>query len=285
MFASLAASILSMLTAQPAGAPAPLVAELCNETPARVAFTVSYPAGARSERRRGWLVVEPGACSGGAIGQTTGGLARVHAMSGGYAWPDGGEGESRCAPPASHDDMAASPPCAGGERAFPVEQIALIDRRTHYRLAHTVSCADLAAGDAALCASGRTGPQGFAERVRTFEVCNRDRGAVAMAIASETLDGDIQVQGWTGLEPGQCRTVWRGLASRGLVYAHTRGGGDAAGAGEYPMFCVAPQTPFERVSPGAASETSCGDGLELRPFRPVRFGPNVSLMTLDIEAL
>ena len=285
MIASLFASLFAALAGQPAGAPAPLVAELCNTTPVRVAVSVTYPAGAISERRRGWLVVGPNDCSGGSIGQTTGGLARVHVMSGGYGWPAEPTGDQRCAPASSHDDAAARPPCADGERAFDMETVQLDDRGNHYRLEYTVSCADLDPLHQPLCESGRTGPQGFAERVRTFEICNQDRAAVDMAVAAETLEGEFLVQGWIRLEPAECQAVWRGLTAQGLVYAHTRGTGVATGTSEYPGFCVDPAQAFERIAAGAGGEASCPDGLVMRPFRPVSFGPNVSLMTLTIEPL
>jgi len=278
-------SVIAGLSGQPVGAPAPLVAELCNDTPVRVAFTVSYPAGARSERRRGWLVVEPGACSGGSIGQTTGGTAHVHAMSGGYGWPSDTGGEQRCAPPSSHDDIAAQPPCRSGERAFPVAPAPLENRGTHHRLEVRVACADLAGADRALCETGRRDGQGFAERVRTLEICNRDRSAVAMAVAGEALDGSVEVEGWIGIEPGQCRTAWRGLSAQGVVYAHTRGSGQAVGAEGYPRFCVSPDEGFSRVAASPQGEAACPQGLQSRAFRPVRFGANVSLMSLDIEGL
>lgn len=285
MIASVFASLLAALGAQSAGAPAPLVAELCNETPARVAFTVSFPSRFGSERRRGWLVVEPGTCSGGSIGQTTGGTAYVHAMSGGYGWPAGSVRERRCAPAFSHDNPAASPPCRPGERAFDVAPVRLEDRGRRYRLEVTVACDQLEAAFQPLCRSGRTGPQGFAERVRTFEVCNRDRAAVDMAVAAERLDGQVAVSGWIPLQPGACETVWRGLTAQGVVYAHTRGAGQASGSGDYPRFCADDRDAFERIAAAPDGEETCGEGLVSLPFRPVSFGPNVSRMTLDIEEL
>jgi uncharacterized membrane protein len=278
-------SIYTALAAQPSGAAMPLVAELCNSTPVRVAFTVNFPAGARSERRRGWLVVEPGACSGGSIGQTTGGTALIHAMSGGLGWPSEGAGEQRCAPASSHESIAARPPCHDGERSFAVASVPLEDRGNHYRLDHTVSCADLSAAERPFCTAGRTDAQGFAERIRSLEICNRDSGALAIAVAGETLDGAVRVEGWRGLEPCQCSTVWRGLTRDGVVYAHTRGSGEAVGAWTYPHFCVSAEGAFEREAAAPAGEAQCPDGLEARPFRPVEFGPNVSRMTLDVGGL
>lgn len=283
MIAALVMLFSAAFTSQPSGAPAPLVAELCNDTPARVAYSVTYPAGIRSERRRGWLVVEPGACSGGSIGQTTGGTAYAYAMSGGFGWPSQDAGERRCAPASSHDAAAAAPPCAPGERPFPVLPLQLENHGAHYSLEHTVSCADLNEVDRRYCETGRTDDQGFAERVRTLEICNQDRSAVAMAVAGEQLDGTVGVQGWIGIEPGQCRLAWRGLTGQGVVYAHTRGSGRAVGAEGYPRFCVSPQGAFSRMAASPEGESACPDGLVARAFRPVRFGPNVSLMSLDIE--
>ena len=206
-------------------------------------------------------------------------------MSGGYGWPAEPGQARRCAPASSHDDPAASPPCGQGERAFTVDPASLEDRGTHYRLEVTVSCDQLEAAFQPLCRSGRTDPQGFAERVRTFEVCNRDRAAVDLAVAAERPDGQVAVSGWLSLQPGACEVVWRGLTAEGVVYAHTRGTGQATGLQAYPRFCADDREAFERIAAAPHGEASCGDGLVSLPFRPVSFGPNVSRMTLDIEEL
>jgi hypothetical protein len=93
------------------------------------------------------------------------------------------------------------------------------------------------------------------------------------------------VEGWIGLEPGQCQVVWRGFSSDRVVYAHTSGLGMQSGGADYRPFCVEPMQGFSRAASAADGEAACPEGLEMRSFRPVRFGPNVSQMTLDIERL
>ena len=282
---SILLSLAALSAAQPAGAQGPLVVELCNQTSVRVAYSITYPAGVSAQRRRGWLTVAPGGCVNGSIGRSTGGTALVHAMSGAYAWPGARGSEAVCVPASSHDDPARRPPCADGEREASAAAVAIASAGGRHTRSYTVACSDLDAPDAALCATGRTGPSGFAQLVRTLEVCNATRGATSAALAAQTPDGSWRVEGWRELKAGECVEVWRGLSTDQVAYLHAPdipAGGDPA---DVRRFCVDPDRAFDRLTPQPAGEAACADGLELRSFRAVRFGDDVSAMSFTFEQL
>jgi uncharacterized membrane protein len=281
MIAALVASLI--LNAQPAGAPAPLVVELCNATPARVAYSIVYPGRAGVDRRRGWLTVEPGDCLEGAIGTTVGGRAYVHAMSGEFRWPGRGSDRASCLPATAHDDPAVSPPCAGGTRQSAFQAVPIEARRRQYRLSYRVSCSGLSVSDQDWCRTGRRGAQGFAEAVRTLEVCNATSLDVRLAIAAEAPNGrDRQIKGWLPLGAGGCIDAWRGLTGEGVVYVHAAGGAPMNHESGLARYCVPSGTDFERRA-SWSGDASCEEGARLVSFRPVRFGENVSHMTLDLQ--
>ena len=281
MLSLLVASALS--TVQPAGAMQPLVVNLCNETPTRVAYSVVYPSGPTSRRRRGWLTVEPGQCLSGAIGNTTGGEALVHAMSGEYRWPSGEGDAQSCLPGNAHDSAAVAPPCPDGTRATSFETTSLAALRGRYELNHTISCDQLGRGDRNWCETGRTDGLGFAEAIRSLEVCNFSLEAVVVATAGEDASTPrYRVQGWTPLEAGQCADVWRGLTRQNVVYVHGAGSMPFEATANAREFCVSQQGDFDRVA-SVDGDASCSDGERLATFRAVEFGRNVSRMSLDLD--
>ena len=284
MIAVLAAAA-SLSASQPGRSVEPLVVQLCNDTPARVAYSVVYSGADGSQRRRGWLTVEPRECLEGGIGQTVGGLAHVHAISGGYVWPAGGGDRRACVPPNAHDDAARLAPCADGEREARFDTIATDALRGRFRMSYRVSCDDLQGEDRDLCALGRLAQDGFAEPVLSFEVCNRTAGSISLAVAAEHSDrSGREVSGWRGVEAGQCRDVWRGFTSERAVYVHAVGRGEVQDGGDFAQHCVLSTGAFERRAP-TVGELSCEEGLSLRDFRPVRFRAGVTRMTLDYEGL
>jgi uncharacterized membrane protein len=273
----------ALLSSQPAGALQPLVVNLCNETPARIAYSVVYPAGARAQRRRGWLTVEPGACLSGAIGNTTGGEAFVHAMSGEYRWPSGDAGLLSCLPANSHDSLASTPPCNTGERQVALQAVSMQALRGRYQLDHTAFCSDLPASDQRWCETGRRDAQGFAEAVRTLQVCNQTPHDVRLAVAGEAPSGaGRRVEGWTALASGRCVEAWRGLSRENAVYVHSAGPVPMDAEADFARHCVVAGADFQRAV-SAENQSSCADGETLVGFRPVRFGSNVSRMTLDLD--
>ncbi len=281
MISQLVASLLSIT--QPAGPPEPLVVELCNTTPSRVAFSVVYPGATVTHRRRGWLTVEPNDCLSGAIGTSVGGDAYVHAISGEYRWPADGGDISSCIPPNAHDSLAEAPACQQGLRETRFERVPLTDRRGRYELSHSVSCADLIGSDIETCRTGRRDRDGFAEPVRTLEVCNFSTGAVEVATAAEARGGaGRQITGWTSIEGGgQCARVWRGLSVHPEVYLHIRGDVPFRAGPEPARHCVPIEGDFDLVI-GSVGESECADGQTGLAFRAVRFAPNVALMSFDI---
>ncbi len=280
MLSLIAASLLS--TAQLAGALQPLVVNLCNETPVRVAYSVVYPSGPRSERRRGWLTVEPGDCLSGAIGNSTGGTAFVHAMSGEYRWPAEGADYSSCLPGNEHDSLAQSPPCSGATRETGFAEVSLSSLPGRYRMDHTVACSDLQGSDSSWCATGRRDRSGFAEPVRTFAVCNQTANTYRVALAAEAPGvSGRRVEGWTEIPSAECVEMWRGLTSEGVVFAYSQGPIPMDREAGFAMHCIEPDADFARDVP-RASEATCEPGQTRVGFRPVRYGDNVSRMTLDL---
>lgn len=282
MIAGLAAAAI-LSASQPGRTVEPLVVQLCNDTPARVAYSVIYRGGDGSQRRRGWLTVEPRDCLEGGIGQTIGGPVHVHAMSGGYVWPGEIGDRQACVPPSAHDDAARLTPCVGGEREAGFDTVVAEALRGRFRVRYRVSCEDLQGEDRALCALGRRARDGFAEPVLSFEVCNRTAGNISLAVAAEHADrSGRDVVGWRGVEPGRCRDVWRGFTSERAVYVYAVGRGEVQAGAGFARHCVRPAGAFERRAP-MEGELSCEQGLSLRAFRPVRFREGVTRMTLDYQ--
>lgn len=276
------ASALALNSQPAAGPPQPLVVNLCNDTPSRVAYSLLYPGRAMAERRRGWLAVEPGQCLDGAIGDTVGGQGYVHVMSGEYRFPTDGGDTSACVPAQAHDSDATRPPCRAGEQTVSYERVAIERLRGRYQLSHRVSCTDFGAEDTRFCETGRRDRQGFAEAVRTLEVCNRTSASIRVTHAGEALAGDARpVAGWRTLAAGACADVWRGLTRSQRVYAYAISAPAMNREADFVDFCVDPNADFERLAPLFGDE-ACSAGQSLIGFKPLRFGESVSRMTLDI---
>ena len=275
-----AAAFLS--SSQPTGAPAPLVVELCNTTRTQVAYSIVYRGPGGGERRRGWLNVAPNDCIEGSIGNTVGGTAHVHAFSGSYRWPASGATRDYCSPSGAHDSAARRPDCSSNERAAGFEPVDLVRGRSNYGLSYTVSCSDLGINDALLCEQGRRDSNGFAELVRTVEVCNWSRAPISVAAVgeSESTRG-LMVNGWMQVDIDTCEAVWRGLSADRVAYVYWDGARSTAAAHEFARVCVDPEADFSRPVQSTA-ESACPPGLEVRAFQPVRFGRTMSRMSLDV---
>lgn len=92
MLATAAAVLTLAVAAQSHARPMPTVVELCNDTPARVTWSVTRPTGRTGRTQRGWFTAEPGQCLEGGIGDGVSGAALVHARSGNLVWPARGPG-------------------------------------------------------------------------------------------------------------------------------------------------------------------------------------------------
>lgn len=277
--------ILALMTAQPMSAPLPVVAELCNDTPARVAFAVVRPGSGADQVQRGWFTVEAGQCLEGAIGQGRGGQAHVHAYSGAYVWPASGPETRFCTPAVSHERGAAgSSECAEGERALPYAPARVESRGNHRRLSFRVGCADLNAEDARLCSLGLRGEDGFAERVRTLEVCNITSADDRVAVVSSDPEGsDWRVTPWTVTPAGECTPVWRGLTPSRTLYVTSEAGLPAGERGNAEqLFCIDPEAGTAiRADSGAAA---CAyPGAILARSGAVRFSPQSGRFSLTLD--
>lgn len=280
---SIVLASLAIASAQPAGASQPLVVELCNDTPARVAYSISYPAGARSRRQRGWLTVEPGQCLEGSIGNTTGGTAHVHAMSGSYRWPRRETGALVCAPANSHDGIAQTPPCSAPQREVAASPIEIRPSRQHYTLEARVRCQDLSAEDAMLCETGLTDDLGFAELVRSVEACNYTDDVVPVAVVGQTANRAWEVSGWFDVAGGECSQVWRGHSSQALAYIHAPIMSLVRRETGVLTFCVDEDASFNRLI-DVLGENQCPDGTVMRDFRQLRFSRQVDRLTYVMGA-
>lgn len=281
MLSLIAATALS--TAQPAGASKPLVVNLCNTTPTRVAYSVIYPSGTRSQRRRGWLTVEAGDCVSGAIGNTTGGTAYVHAMSGEFRWPPEESDLTSCLPATEHSSLVDEPPCCSDEQERGFEAVELSALRGRYALDHTAGCNGVADVFVPFCEQGRQNENGFAQMVRSLEVCNFATNPIEVAVAGDdTDDGGRHVRGWVRIEPGgQCRDVWRGYLSEPDAFLHIRGDVPFRAGRTQRRFCLPVEGQFDFIGK-PISEVECEPGFEDTAFRAVRFESTVSRMSFDI---
>lgn len=278
-------SILALMTVQPSSQPLPVVAELCNDTSARVAFAVVRPGSGADQVQRGWFTVEAGQCLEGAIGQGRGGQAYVHAYSGAYVWPASGPASLFCTPAVSHERGAAgSTECAEGERALPYAPAINESRGNHRRLSFRVGCADLNAEDARLCSLGLRGEDGFAERVRTLEVCNITSGDDRIAVVSSDPEGaEWQVSPWTLTPAGECTPVWRGLTPSRTLYVASEAGLPAGERGDAEQsFCIDPDTGLA-VHADAGTQACPYPGATLARAGVVRFSPQSGRFSMTLN--
>ncbi|MCR9130349.1 MAG: DUF1036 domain-containing protein [Alphaproteobacteria bacterium] len=285
MLAIIAASVLTALSGQSSARPLPTVVELCNDTPARVTWSVTRPTGRSGRTQRGWFTVEPGQCREGGIGDGAGGTALVHARSGNLVWPAFG-GEPMCVPAETHQRAARTPDaCLPGDRAEAHERVAVDSDSRRHLIRHRVTCRQLGAQDGAICESGLRDSEGFLERVRTLEVCNHGGEPFDLAIAGESRDGRAwRVEGWREVPAQTCEDVWRGQAGSGLVHVRARDrDGKPVWDRDDARFCVAAEADFVRAAE-TSFETVCGsDGEAPAGFQSVRFEPGVSRFTLDFR--
>ncbi|MGJ3232991.1 MAG: DUF1036 domain-containing protein [Oceanicaulis sp.] len=270
---------LSAAFAAGASPPMPTVVNLCNETPVNVAYMVARPTGRGLHTQRGWFTVAPGECLSGAIGDGRAGEAFVHARSGSFVWPP--EGPARqCVSEGGMSRAARTPPCDEAEREAPVASVAVFDRRNSYLIEHTARCRDLPAGAAALCESGLRAPDGFAELVRTLEICNTGGSPLRAIGAGEAgAPGSVVLSAWTVLEAGACAPVWRGQTRSRTAYVRVESRGEAPWAEDDARLCVPAQgeAAGRRAAPGAA----CAADDRALAFRAVEFGADVSTFTAD----
>ncbi|MEO1038964.1 MAG: DUF1036 domain-containing protein [Pseudomonadota bacterium] len=279
------AAILLSLSAALAQPPGPFIVELCNETPARAAFTLVRPISPSAEVQRGWFTVEPGDCLQGGVGQAMGARAWAHARSGDFIWPAGDAARSFCTPANSHDGPPAAAPCSASARQAGHDVISVQMRGGVRHVRYAISCDALAPSDAALCVLGRRDAQGFAAPVRELEVCNRADGPLRVAVAGQAGAGPaLSVSGWRMLEPGRCQTLWRGFSDERRAYLRAvRPGGQAVQDMDAVTLCADAGADFNRIAE-RADETQCAQpGLEPLRFRSVLFGEGVSRLTVDID--
>ena len=285
MSAILTATILAALNAQSHARPLPTVVELCNDTPARVTWSVTRPTGRAGRTQRGWFTVEPGQCREGGIGDGVSGAAFVHARSGNLVWPAVG-GEDLCVPVETHQRAARTAgSCLPGDRTEAHARVAVDSSSRRHVIRHRVSCRQLGAEDGAICESGRRDSDGFLERVRTLEVCNHGAAPLDLAVAGETRDGRAwRVEGWRAIPERACTEVWRGQTSSGRVHVRAR---DADGKPVWDRddtrICIDAQADFMRIAE-SDFESGCAAADEAPAgFRTVRFQPGVSRFTLDFR--
>ncbi|MCH8491098.1 MAG: DUF1036 domain-containing protein [Oceanicaulis sp.] len=276
MLVSLAALLIQ-------SAPADTLVTLCNETPAGVAFSMARPAGDGGRIQRGWFTVAPGGCLDGAIGQGRAGEALVHARSGSFEWA-GADAQVLCIPAGSHDGPAASPPCADGSREAAFAPVRTGTRHGRPHVAYTVACSDLEAGDARLCAQGRTGPDGLAAPLRELSVCNHDAAPLRFAWAGETgAPGAWRVEGWRTTAPGSCERLWRDFAYGPALYLRAeRESGRVEADHDPALFCTPEgRGAFVRDAAGP-DETACPeDAPASARFRQVRYRAGLDRLTVD----
>lgn len=262
----------------------PVVAELCNDTAARVAFAVVRPGSGSDQVQRGWFAVEPNQCLEGAIGEGRGGQAFVHAYSGGYVWPSTRLGASFCTPPQSHQREALTPACDQGERELSYAPVSQVSRNTHHTLSYRVRCEDLRSEDANLCSVGLQGEDGFAERVRVLEVCNNTGRADRVAVAAPNLNqSSWGISEWIAAPAGACAIVWRGLAPQREVFVTSEAGNYVGQVGDQARsFCFAPGRQAEQIqsSPDVASCATVDERLTV--FGKVQFSRSASRFTAQL---
>ncbi|MEQ8404650.1 MAG: DUF1036 domain-containing protein [Oceanicaulis sp.] len=278
MFAAFFAHF-ALVAAGQASPPMPTVVNLCNETPATVAFMVARPTGRGLHTQRGWFNVAPGECLAGGIGDGRGGEALVHARSGSFSWPSQ-SAIQHCVSEGGMDRMARSAPCAEPERAAPVREVRVEDRRSSYLIEHTVRCRDLPADEAVMCEAGQRERDGFAALVRTLEVCNTGPTPLRALGAGEAgAPGSVALSRWAALEPESCAPVWRGQTRARVAYVRVESAGESPWADDDARFCV-PES-GEPEGRRVADSAACGPGERLLAFRAVNFGPGVSKFTAD----
>lgn len=257
----------------------PVVAELCNDTPATVAFAVARPSAGAGQVQRGWFSVEPGQCLEGGIGNGRGGLAYVHAFSGGYSWPVSAPNTSFCTPARNHERAVGSASCSDDERALRYAPVQMDSHGTHHSVSYRVGCQTLAAEDATLCALGLRDQTGFAERVRQLEVCNMSGRDDRVAIAAPNPAGENwQISDWVDLPNTACEIVWRGLVPDRSVYVTSELGSPVGDRGDYARsFCVAATA---QTVAGEPSDTCVPQSGQLREFGQAQFSPRSSRFTV-----
>lgn len=257
----------------------PVVAELCNDTPATVAFAVARSSAGAGQVQRGWFSVEPGQCLEGAIGNGRGGLAYVHAFSGGYNWPAREPHMAFCTPARTHERAVGSSSCADDERALDYAPVQMDSHGTHHTLSYRVECEALPAEDAALCALGLRDQTGFAERVRRLEVCNMSGRDDRVAIAAPSPTGSSwQISDWIDLPNDACEIVWRGLLPDRSVYVASEAGLPVGDRGSYAQsFCVGERA--QTVSGAQLDDCVPGSG-QSREFGQAQFSPRSSRFTV-----
>lgn len=274
------------MMAQPslADRPLPVVAELCNDTAARVAFAVVRPGSDATQVQRGWFTVEPYQCLEGAIGEGRGGQAFVHAYSGGYVWPSTSLGASFCTPARSHQRAALTPACDQDERELIYAPVRMGSRNTHHSLSYRVRCEDLPSEDASLCSVGLQGEDGFAERVRVLEVCNNTRRADRVAVAAPNLNqSSWRISEWTEAPAGACSVVWRGLApDREIFVTSERGNNVGQGGDQARSFCFAPDRQAVQTQSGPDVSACATLDEHLTTFGKVQFSLNAGRFTAQL---
>jgi len=263
----------------------PVVAELCNDTPARVAFAVVRPDAGAGQVQRGWFTVEPGQCLEGAIGNGRAGMAYVHAFSGGYRWPANPPHSPFCTPARTHERAVGGPDCSESERALTYASVHLDTHATHHVLSYRVSCEELDAQDAQMCRAGLLASDGFAEPVRTLEICNMSGSDDRIAVASPDIAGEgWRITEWMDIPVRACADAWRDLAPDRSVYVVSANGSFVGARGESARsFCFAAQADATDsvVEPDASG--ACTQGGVLTEFGRASFSPRASRFTLVIE--
>ncbi|KAA5802301.1 DUF1036 domain-containing protein [Alkalicaulis satelles] len=272
-------AIIAALAVQTGGSDT--LVTLCNETPARAAFSVVRPGDDGAEIQRGWFTVEPGACLEGNIGLGRAGQAQVHARSGSFVWPAQG-GAALCVPAGSHDGPVTHPPCA---QTWREAQFALVTtgwRENRHHVRYEINCRDLPGDDAALCLEGRAGPDGHAARLRELTVCNRSSASLRAAVAGETQARSGQnVTGWQNVAPGECMSVWRQFPYGPELYLRVEHeADDMMAAGESAYVCM-PEGWTARAHGVGRGECPEAGHVPVR-FQIVRFRDGVDRLRLDL---
>jgi len=275
-------ALTALAQPSPADRSRPVVAELCNDTPARVAFAVARPSAGAGQVQRGWFTVEPGQCLEGAIGNGRGGLAHVHAFSGSYRWPASGPTAPYCTPARTHDRAVQGTNCSDDERALQYSPVPMASQSTHHTLTYRVGCEDLNAEDAMLCALGLQAQDGFAELVRELEVCNMSGADDRLAIAAPDPSGSSwQISEWVDLPSGACEFVWRGVVPQRTLFITSEEGLPVGERGPSEQsFCYAVEHAGSQTVSGPASDSCASDDQVLTAFGEVRFSLRSSRFTV-----
>ena len=275
MLALLAAALL----AQAPSAPMPTSVELCNETPARAAFAVTRPTGPGLSTQRAWFNVAPGECLSGAIGTGRAGEAQIHARSGSFRWPAEG-GAPQCVAAPGMDRPVEAPPCAAGEQETGYLTVPVSEEAGRYRIRHTIRCEDLSGADAALCARGVSGADGFAALVREVEACNTTDASMRVAAAAQLRGEGWRVEGWADVAPQACTVVWRGQPEGDLVFVRAEFAGVREdGTVQDIAFCT-PDADGDFQAPATPGAQACAEGETALAYRPVSFGANTERVTI-----